>query len=81
MNETTDPTIVLANPTPPPMPRSVTAFDGLTVRDVFAAHAMQGILSAHTGEVDLPDAKKAARWAVEYADALLIELSNTPFPG
>lgn len=80
-----DETAVLNNPTPPPMPvervpsalRS--AFDGLTVRDVFAAHALQGVMAAHSGDVDLPDPKTAARWSREYADQLLAELADTPF--
>ena len=76
-----DPTEVLLNPTPPPMPRSRTAFDVLTVRDIIAAHAMAGVLAAHSGETALPDATKAAKWSREYADALLFELANTPSPG
>jgi hypothetical protein len=79
MTETTDETAALGNPSPPPMPRSLTAFDGLTVRDFLSAAALQGLLAAHTGETALPDAKKAAQWAREYSDALLKELSNTPF--
>ena len=46
------------------------AFDGLTVRDLFAAHALQGILASHSGEVTLPDDGKAAKWAYEFADKL-----------
>lgn len=47
------------------------AFDGITVRDFFAAHALTGILAAHTGEVSLPSDAKAAAWAYEQADAML----------
>jgi hypothetical protein len=47
------------------------AFDGVTVRDYFAAAALQGILAAHSGEVQLPADAKAATWAYEQADAML----------
>ena len=48
-----------------------TAFDGLTVRDFFAAAALQGIISAHSGDTALPDDGKAAKWAFSAADAML----------
>jgi hypothetical protein len=48
-----------------------TAFDGITVRDYFAAAALTGLLASHTGEVQLPADAKAARWAFELADAML----------
>jgi hypothetical protein len=48
-----------------------TAFDAVTLRDFFAAHALTGILSAHSGDVQLPADAKAARWAYEQADAML----------
>lgn len=47
------------------------AFDALTLRDHFAAAALQGILAAHSCEVQLPDDDKAAKWAYRAADAML----------
>lgn len=54
--------------------RSVQPHDGMTLRDYFAAKAMQGIVSAYRGgssdswSVILHD---TARAAYEYADAML----------
>jgi hypothetical protein len=42
----------------------------IRVRDYFAAQALQGILASFADE-QLPDENKAARWAYEYADAML----------
>lgn len=67
----TESTEMLAPPTPSPM----------SLRDLFAAHALAGILAAHSGETALPEASKAARWSREFADAMLLELNNHPFPG
>lgn len=47
------------------------AFDAVTLRDYFAAAALQGILAAHSGEVQLPDDDQAARWSYAAADAML----------
>jgi hypothetical protein len=78
----TDKTAVLLTPTPPPLPPVLSALDNLTTRDVFAAFALQGVIAAHVGDgVDLPSSGDAAKWCREYADALLTELSTTPFPG
>lgn len=45
---------------------------GLTVRDYFAANALQGFLAAHQDpEVSMPTFESAARSAFYYADAML----------
>lgn len=87
-SDPSDPTSILAQSTPPKPPVLVTptagrsAFDGLTVRDYFAAAALQGLISAHAGdEISLPDPAAAAKWAQEYADALLARLGDVPFGG
>lgn len=49
--------------------------DGLTKREHFAAIAMQGILSADTGNEWLT-AGKVAEKAIGYADALINELNK-----
>jgi hypothetical protein len=46
---------------------------GLTKREMFAAMAMQGILSSGSDAA----AGNVARWAAEYADDLLQELEKT----
>ena len=46
---------------------------GLTKREMFAAMAMQGILSSGSDAAG----GTVARWAVEYADELLAELEKT----
>lgn len=79
----TEETAPLAATTPPPMtapPLSGkrVAFEYLTVRELFAAQALQGVIASHSGETALPDEKKAAKWSREFADALLAELSNYP---
>lgn len=45
----------------------------LTIRDQFAAAALTGILASHAGDADLklPTEAAAAKWAYEYADAML----------
>lgn len=48
------------------------AFDAVTLRDYFAASALQGLIAAHTGELSLPKRNEAARWAFEFADQMLI---------
>lgn len=45
---------------------------GLTLREYFAGQALQGYL-ASMGGVDAP---QAAKWAVDYADALVRELDQ-----
>lgn len=45
---------------------------GMTLRDYFAATALTGIIASHTdSEICLPKEDKAAKWAYEYADAML----------
>ena len=45
---------------------------GMTLRDYFAASALQGIIAAHAGpDINLPMAYKATTNAYEYADAML----------
>ena len=46
-----------------------TAFQGMTLRDYFAAKAMQGLIAAWT--VGVPEANAAAAAAYQYADAML----------
>ena len=46
---------------------------GLSKREMFAAMAMQGILSSGSDAA----AGNVARWAAEYADDLLAELEKT----
>ncbi len=77
--ETDDPTTVLTERNPPPMPGRKTVLDSLTVRDHIATTCLGAIISAHSGEMELPDAAKAAKWAREYADAMLFELANKTF--
>lgn len=54
------------------------AHAGLTKREMFAMHAMQGLCSSANSDGEWShDAKLAASVAVEYADALLAELERT----
>lgn len=63
-----------------------TADTGLTKREMFAMHAMQGILSNSGGVIQANsrsgtgwcncDATGLAQWSVECADALLAELEK-----
>jgi hypothetical protein len=62
---------------PKHMPRELSAFDSMTLRDWFAGQALAGLLAAHTGETALPEDKRASRDAYEYADAMLAR-RNTP---
>lgn len=51
---------------------------GLTKRELFAAMAMQGILS-NQGLIDSPNhSQYAALTAIEHADALIAELNKEP---
>ncbi len=46
--------------------------DGMSLRDYFAAAALQGILAAYSGEgLKLPAESEAAVDAYDYADAML----------
>lgn len=47
---------------------------GLTKRELFAAMAMQGVVSADDENNIV--AERAAKWSVELADALLAELAK-----
>lgn len=48
------------------------AFDALTVRDFFAAHALAGYLAAHAGdETALPGRAEAAKNSYKLADEML----------
>ena len=49
-------------------------FQGMTLRDYFAAKAMQGLLACPKGE---GENEKYAQWSYEYADAMLAERSKT----
>lgn len=48
---------------------------GLTIREYFAALAMQGNLASYTEA--FPKAENIAKRSVEYADALIEELNKT----
>lgn len=59
--------------------KEVTAWDGndgMTMREWYAGMALQGILAACTGETNLIKSPTAARWAFDYADAMLAEAEN-----
>lgn len=51
------------------------SFNGMTLRDYFAAKAMQGECAAHTNR--RPDAKETAEFAYRVADAMLAARENT----
>jgi hypothetical protein len=56
--------------TPPAIP-------GMTLRDYFAAKAMQGILASYAGlSVNLPTYEKVAREAFLYSDEMLRALES-----
>lgn len=46
---------------------------GMTMREWFAGMALQGFLAAHTGDIQFPMPKAAAKDCFEYADAMLAE--------
>lgn len=47
---------------------------GMSLRDYFAGHAMEGIIACHAYEgTGYPDPEPAARRAYSYADAMLAE--------
>jgi hypothetical protein len=54
------------------------ASEGMTLREYFAAAALQGLLSDR-GAVDQREVAMAAYEAVMCADALLLALEQTPF--
>lgn len=53
-----------------------------SLRDMFAAHALTGIIASHTGadDIALPPEARAAKWAYEYADAMMRH-RQTAMPG
>jgi hypothetical protein len=51
----------------------VGSYAGMTLRDYFAAKAMQGLLACPKGE---GENEKYAQWSYEYADAMLAERSK-----
>lgn len=75
-----------SNPETYPTPCAINYGAGLTKREMFAMHAMQGILSNSGGVIQANsrsgtgwcncDASGLAQWSVECADALLEELSE-----
>lgn len=74
------------NPETYPIPCCVGYGSGLTKREMFAMHAMQGILSNSGGVIQANpmsgtdwcnyDASGLAKWSLECADALLAELEK-----
>jgi len=56
-------------------PRDVSAFDSMTLRDWFAGQALAGLLASHSGEIELPDDDRAAKWAFAFADAMIAKRS------
>jgi hypothetical protein len=46
---------------------------GMTLLDHFAACALTGYLAAFTDDRPMPDAKRAALYCYDYADAMLAE--------
>jgi hypothetical protein len=61
----------------PAFPDAGMGQEGMSFRDYVAAHALQGVIAMHADPDCLrPDAEDAARWAVEYADALLAQLAK-----
>lgn len=46
---------------------------GMTLRDLFAAHALAGLIAAHAGKSVVPAPEKGAEMAYGYADAMLAE--------
>lgn len=45
--------------------------EGMTLRDYFAAKAMQGMIATHVDSSDYPSRSTIANLAYEYADAML----------
>jgi hypothetical protein len=47
-------------------------YDGMSLRDYFAAKAMEGIIASYSGQdIPLPNCEHTAMEAFEYADAML----------
>lgn len=49
---------------------------GMTLRQVLAAVALQGYIASHTEGCPPPAPETAAQRALEYADALIVELAK-----
>ena len=49
---------------------------GLTIRQYFAAMAMQGLLASYAGVSQNPNPESLAKKAIEYVDALINELNK-----
>lgn len=60
---------VFRSPPGPPVLR----IEDMTLRDYFAAKALDGLLAAHTDSRPLPSENDAAAQAYQYADAMLRE--------
>lgn len=52
-------------------------FVGLSKREFFAAMAMQGMISACTGDIDYPGTEQVGSRSVNYADALIDSLNES----
>ena len=53
----------------------------ITLRDLFAAHALTGYLAAHADSVPaLPTRTKVAEYAYKMADAMLLARQSEPAP-
>lgn len=64
---------------PKPDPTGGAAAKRLTVRDLFAAHALTGIIAGYAADGgSLPDDAKAAKWAYGYADAMIAARDGKP---
>jgi hypothetical protein len=59
-----------------PVPEN--GFDGMTLREYIAAHALHGLIAGRVYD-DAGGAESAAIEAVLYADALILALTKTPF--
>lgn len=53
---------------------------GITLRQHFAAKAMQGCIASSSGLIQWPNKDEIAAKAVEYADALIKKLNETKNP-
>ena len=55
------------------------AWPGMSLRDYFAAAALTGIIACHAdSDPRLPEDDKAAKWAYEYAGAMLAAREPKP---
>lgn len=48
-------------------------WEGMTLRDYFAAAALQGLIAVTVNNDYFPDPKKCAEMAYQYADAMLLQ--------